>query len=45
MSVAIPVVAAAFGSVTPPQEDILELQVHLGCTKRGFELRLPSPEF
>jgi hypothetical protein len=33
MSVAMPVVAVAFGSVTPPQGDILELRVHLGCTK------------
>ena len=33
MSVAMPVVAVAFGSVTPLQGDILELRVHLGCTK------------
>jgi len=33
MSVAIPVVAVVFGSVIPPQGDILELRVHLGCTK------------
>lgn len=33
MSVAVPVAAIAFGSVTPPQGDILELRVHLGCTK------------
>ena len=33
MSVAIPVAAVVFGSVAPPQGDILELNVHLGCTK------------
>jgi uncharacterized membrane protein len=32
MSVALPVVAMVFGSVTPPQGDILDLRVHLGCT-------------
>lgn len=33
MSIAIPVVAIAFGSVTPPQGDAMELRIHLGCTK------------
>jgi len=32
MSVALPVVALVFGSVTPPQGDVLDLKVHLGCT-------------
>ncbi len=32
MSVAFPVVALVFGSVTPPQGDVLNLRVHLGCT-------------
>ena len=32
-SVEIPKAAVVFGSVTPPQGDILELRVHLGCTK------------
>ncbi|MCW4005369.1 MAG: hypothetical protein NWF04_02030 [Candidatus Bathyarchaeota archaeon] len=32
MSIDLPVVAAVFGGVTPPQGDILDLQVHLGCT-------------
>lgn len=32
MSVALPVVALAFGGVTPPQGDVLDLSVHLGCT-------------
>ena len=32
MSVTLPVVAVVFGSVVPPQGDILELSVHLGCT-------------
>ncbi len=33
MSVEIPEVAVAFGSVTPPQGDVIELRIHLGCTK------------
>jgi hypothetical protein len=33
VSVQTPVVAVVFGSVTPPQGDILDLRVHLGCTK------------
>jgi len=32
MSVALPAVSSVFGSVTPPQGDILDLRVHLGCT-------------
>jgi hypothetical protein len=32
MSVELPVVAIVFGSVTPPQKDVLELTVHLGQT-------------
>jgi hypothetical protein len=32
MSVALPVVALVFGSVTPPQGDVLDLRVHLGGT-------------
>ncbi|PVX24538.1 MAG: hypothetical protein CW691_07420 [Candidatus Bathyarchaeum sp.] len=32
MSLGLPVVALVFGSVTPPQGDVLDLSVHLGCT-------------
>jgi len=32
MSVAMPVCAVVFGSVTPPQGDVVELRVHLGAT-------------
>jgi len=32
LSVALPVVAVVFGSVTPLQSDVRELRVHLGCT-------------
>jgi hypothetical protein len=32
MSVEIPKVALAFGGVTPPQGDVIDLRVHLGCT-------------
>jgi len=44
MSVAIPVVEAVFGSVTPPLGDILMLSMHLGCTKEvsDFECLLPN---
>lgn len=44
MSVEIPKVAVAFGSVTPPQGDIVELRVHLGCTKEvsSFECLLQN---
>jgi len=44
MSVAIPLVEAVFGSVTPPLGDILALSMHLGCTKEisDFECLLPN---
>ncbi len=32
MSVQAPVVAIAFGTVAPPQGDVIELNLHLGCT-------------
>ena len=32
MSLALPVCALVFGSVTPPQADVLDLRVHLGAT-------------
>jgi len=40
MSVEIPKVAIAFGSVAPPQGDVIDLRVHLGCTKEvsSFEV-------
>lgn len=42
--VGLPVVALAFGSVTPPQGDVRELKVHLGCTKEvsSFECLLQN---
>jgi len=44
LSVEIPKAAVVFGSVTPPQGDILELRVHLGCTKEvsAFECLLQN---
>jgi len=44
MSVEIPKVAVAFGSVAPPQGDIINLRVHLGCTKEvsSFECLLQN---
>jgi hypothetical protein len=44
MSVAIPKCAVVFGSVTPPQGDVIELRVHLGCTKEvsSFECLLQN---
>jgi len=44
MSVALPVVAIVFGSVTPPQGDVLDLRVHLGCTNEvsSFECLLAN---
>jgi len=44
MSIALPVVAVVFGSVTPPQGDVKELQVHLGCTDEvsSFECLLAN---
>ncbi|MEM2108289.1 MAG: hypothetical protein QXL10_03285 [Candidatus Bathyarchaeia archaeon] len=37
-----PSVALVFGSVTPPQGDVVELTVHLGCSKEvgSFEVKL-----
>ncbi|MCX8153206.1 MAG: hypothetical protein N3E52_02080 [Candidatus Bathyarchaeota archaeon] len=31
--VGVPKVAVVFGSVNPPQEDVVDLRVHLGCTR------------
>ena len=44
MSVNAPVVAIVFGSVTPPQGDVVELKVHLGCTREvsSFEALLQN---
>jgi hypothetical protein len=44
MSVAIPKASAVFGSVTPPQSDIIDLRVHLGCTAEisSFECLLQN---
>lgn len=44
MSVEIPKVAVAFGTVTPPQGDIIDLRVHLGCTTEvsSFECLLQN---
>jgi len=44
MSVEIPKAAIVFGSVTPPQGDIIDLRVHLGCTKEvsSFECVLQN---
>ncbi len=33
MSTATPSIALVFGAVTPPQADVVELLVHLGCSK------------
>ena len=46
MSVAAPCVAAIFGVVAVPQSDVVELQVHLGCTSEvsSFELMLANFE-
>jgi hypothetical protein len=43
-SVGIPKAAIVLGSVTPPQGDIVDLLVHLGCTKEvsSFELLLQN---
>ena len=42
--VGLPVMALAFGSVTPPQGDVIDLKVHLGCTKEvsSFECLLQN---
>jgi hypothetical protein len=44
MSVEIPKCAIAFGAVAPPQGDVIELRVHLGCTKEvsSFEVLLQN---
>jgi len=44
MSVEIPKIAIAFDSVTPPQGDVIDLRVHLGCTKEvgSFEILLQN---
>jgi hypothetical protein len=44
MSVDIPKVTIAFGSVAPPQGDVIDLRVHLGCTKEvsSFECLLQN---
>jgi hypothetical protein len=44
VSVNAPVVAIVFGSVTPPQGDVVELRVHLGCTREvsSFEALLQN---
>lgn len=44
MSVNIPKCAVVFGAVTVPQEDVIELKVHLGCTKEvsSFEALLQN---
>ncbi|MEM2968004.1 MAG: hypothetical protein QXJ40_00685 [Candidatus Bathyarchaeia archaeon] len=44
MSVNPPVVAIAFGNMAPPQGDVIELRVHLGCTSEvsSFEMLLQN---
>jgi len=44
MSVNIPKCAIVFGTVTPPQGDVTDLRVHLGCTKEvsSFEILLEN---
>jgi len=44
MSVEIPKCSIAFGSVAPPQGDVIDLRVHLGCTKEvsSFEVLLQN---
>jgi hypothetical protein len=44
VSVNPPVAALVFGSVTPPQGDVAELRVHLGCTREvsSFEAVLQN---
>ena len=43
-SVGIPQTAVVLGSVTPPQGDVIDVRVHLGCTKEvsSFELTLQN---
>jgi len=44
VSVNPPVVAVVFGSVVPPQGDVVELRAHLGCTREvsSFEVLLQN---
>ncbi len=44
LSVDASTVAVVFGTVTPPQGDVIELNVHLGCTKEvsSFEVMLQN---
>lgn len=44
MSVTAPCVTIVFGTVAPPQSDVVELNVHLGCTKEvsSFEVVLQN---
>jgi len=44
LNVALPVCAVVFGSVTPPQDDVVELRVHLGGTDEvsSFECLLQN---
>jgi hypothetical protein len=44
MSVSVPVLAVVFGSVLPPQGDIVECLVHLGCSKEvsSYSLKLQN---
>jgi hypothetical protein len=44
LSVNPPSIAVAFGSVAPPQGDVITLRVHLGCTKEvgSFEVLLQN---
>src|SRR5512137_426461 len=44
MSLASPSVALTFGGVSPPQGDIVDLFLHLGCTKEvsSFEVKLQN---
>jgi len=44
LSVEIPKCTIAFGAVAPPQGDIVDLRVHLGCTKEvsSFEVMLQN---
>jgi hypothetical protein len=44
LSVDAPVAAIVFGGVTPPQGDVVELRVHLGCTREvsSFEVLLQN---
>jgi len=44
LSVEVPKTAIAFGSVTPPQGDVVDLRVHLGCTNEvsSFECLLQN---